>query len=80
MKIDKIYYWNKDLNTYLPCVWNETFECYTPDLYKKIELSIVTDIFLFQNKLQVTFPYSTVSLGVVNESPTARNYIVQNIT
>jgi hypothetical protein len=37
MKIDKIYYWNKELNTYLPCVWNETFECYTPDLQKKIE-------------------------------------------
>ena len=37
MKIDKIYYWNKELNTYLPCVWNKTFECYTPDLQKKIE-------------------------------------------
>jgi len=37
MKIDKIYYWNKKLNTYLPCVWNKTFECYTPDLQKKIE-------------------------------------------
>jgi hypothetical protein len=45
MKIDKIYYWNKDLNTYLPCVWNETFECYVADLeqdyineVRKIEL------------------------------------------
>jgi len=45
MKIDKIYYWNRDLNTYLPCVWNETFECYVADLeqdyineVRKIEL------------------------------------------
>jgi hypothetical protein len=40
MKIDKIYYWNKELNTYLPCVWNETFECYTPDLQKKLTKTI----------------------------------------
>jgi len=36
--IKKIYYWNNKLQTYLPCVWNKTFECYTPDLQKKIKV------------------------------------------
>ncbi len=38
MTIEKIYYWNKTLNTYMPCEWNETFKCYTPSFTKKLEL------------------------------------------
>jgi hypothetical protein len=36
-EIKTIYYYNEELQMFLPCSWNKTFQCYTPDLYKKYD-------------------------------------------